>query len=102
MAMFGKWLFHWLLVFQFGQTTKKSVWLLAVLLAEKLAFNQNEKVVWSSFLDWLLVCWPTNSIINSQQPQLILSNVFANNWVKQPTQKANTYRQCFQPVKQVN
>ena len=29
----------WLLAFQFGQTAKKSVWLLAFWLAEKMAFK---------------------------------------------------------------
>ena len=79
--VFGYWLFGWL----------KS-WLL----------SQNKKAAQSSFLDWLLACLPTNSLANSQQPQLNLPNTFANSWLKQPTLKANTYNQCFQPVKQAN
>ena len=58
--VFGYWLFGWL----------KS-WLL----------SQNEKAAWSSFLDWLLACWPTNSLINSQQPTATLN--FAKHFCKQ-------------------
>ena len=43
MIIFGKWLFYWLLAFQFDQTAKKSVWLLAFWLAEKLAFKPKWK-----------------------------------------------------------